>query len=248
MTGGVSLAVWMGGVTNELNRMLHGDALYGELLDHLAYKPRVDVITGSSAGGLNGAVLATAIANPRTLAPQRDLGRSGRARTSDAFTLRPLGSFTPPRRREVPPRVKDAFQALIDNTHPFKHLPLREPDPPLHLTVTTTLLDGEPHVFADDFGSLISEPDHRGEFRFTRGSSHEEVRGLNDDAVARNDFVGEHAAERLALAVRCSASFPYAFEASYSPGRDDQPATGASMNPGSPGSRTASSRSTAARS
>ena len=32
MTGGVSLAVWMGGVVTEINRLLRGESVYGELL------------------------------------------------------------------------------------------------------------------------------------------------------------------------------------------------------------------------
>lgn len=230
MTGGVSLAVWMGGIANELNRMLHGDGLYGELLDLLAYKPRVDVITGSSAGGLNGALLATAIANEQDISHIREIWAEEGGLASlmrSPFDRSPTSVLEGD--EKFLPALLGAFASLVQKNHPFPKHPLREPDPPLRLTVTTTLLKGEPHVFSDDFGSLISEPDHRGEFHFRRGSQHEHVAGLNDESVARNDFVGDDAAARLARAVRCSASFPGAFEASYSPGRDDGPVGGVNM-------------------
>jgi patatin-related protein len=85
--GGVSLAIYMAGITEELHALLRASrdrasggtppadapdpaptsAIYRDLLDELAKKTVdlrvvVDTIAGSSAGGLNGAVLARAIA------------------------------------------------------------------------------------------------------------------------------------------------------------------------------------------
>lgn len=75
MTGGTSLAVRMGGVTAELYRVLkaadvaatsappEGDRLaeiYGRRLEITETRPTVDVITGTSAGGLNGSLLSAA--------------------------------------------------------------------------------------------------------------------------------------------------------------------------------------------
>jgi patatin-related protein len=84
--GGSSLAVYMHGVTKELHRIVKGSALlesgngdaatpservYGRLLDELAERNRenlrtrivVDVIAGTSAGGINGVCLAKALAH-----------------------------------------------------------------------------------------------------------------------------------------------------------------------------------------
>ena len=45
MTGGVSLAVWMGGVAHELNRLVRSDAdPYQQLLELTGCDARVDVI------------------------------------------------------------------------------------------------------------------------------------------------------------------------------------------------------------
>jgi patatin-related protein len=93
--GGSSLAVYMHGVTKELHRLVKGSALleaasdegspservYGRLLDELAQKnPEqlltrvvVDVIAGTSAGGINGVCLAKALAHNRSQDDFRDL-------------------------------------------------------------------------------------------------------------------------------------------------------------------------------
>src|SRR5690349_10397718 len=92
LNGGVSLAVWMGGVTHEIDDLRRSswqfrDApvptysaahdVYVEMLDALETGLRVDVIAGSSAGGINGAALGAAIGARRPLrvagAPLRDL-------------------------------------------------------------------------------------------------------------------------------------------------------------------------------
>ena len=78
MNGGVSLAVWMGGVTAELLELIRStDPLdedtsgpsdesrcgYRDLMYVLGQSVRVDVIAGASAGGINGALLGMAIAH-----------------------------------------------------------------------------------------------------------------------------------------------------------------------------------------
>ena len=83
--GGVSLAIYMHGVTKELHRLVKGSALldaglapdadspsesvYGDLLRSLAKESGVstrvvvDVVAGTSAGGINGIYLTKAIAH-----------------------------------------------------------------------------------------------------------------------------------------------------------------------------------------
>jgi hypothetical protein len=71
MNGGVSLAVWMSGATRELNNYrLAADAaedspsrfVWHKLLNAANTRVTIDIIAGASAGGLNGTVLAKAIA------------------------------------------------------------------------------------------------------------------------------------------------------------------------------------------
>ena len=92
--GGSSLAIYMHGVTKEIHRLIRGSALleqgsvgagsqteqaYAALLKELAEKTGVrtrvvvDIVAGTSAGGINGICLAKAIAHNRSLDALREL-------------------------------------------------------------------------------------------------------------------------------------------------------------------------------
>jgi patatin-related protein len=94
--GGSSLAIYMHGVTKELHRLVKGSVLaelgkqaeidpeaservYSDLFDELASEQGVrtravvDVISGTSAGGINGVYLAKALAHNRSQDSLRDL-------------------------------------------------------------------------------------------------------------------------------------------------------------------------------
>src|SRR5215217_8038391 len=85
LNGGVSLAVWMGGAVEELDalrcapymtaaRANHDtESVYGALLAALQLRVEIDIIAGTSAGGLNGAALGTAIAARRRLTDMRGM-------------------------------------------------------------------------------------------------------------------------------------------------------------------------------
>jgi predicted acylesterase/phospholipase RssA len=87
MNGGVSLAVWMGGVTHELTRLLGRDPkgpsqAWERVLtvpEDNDGRPRprrrvaVDYAAGTSAGGLNGCLLATSLARGGALEGLKDL-------------------------------------------------------------------------------------------------------------------------------------------------------------------------------
>ena len=90
--GGISLAVYMHGITKEIwrlsaaSRAFHEGAsqtgsgrIYGELLTAIAAKSGVhlrvlaDIVAGASAGGINGIFLARAIAGGQSLDPLTEL-------------------------------------------------------------------------------------------------------------------------------------------------------------------------------
>src|SRR5262249_45195894 len=90
LNGGVSLAIWISGVVAEIDALRRADdpaagtgqvrgdgdsscAVYRELCEALGVQVRVDVIAGTSAGGLNGGMLGTAIAAGLPFAGVRDL-------------------------------------------------------------------------------------------------------------------------------------------------------------------------------
>jgi hypothetical protein len=62
LNSGVSLAIWMGGVTNEIDRLTRtwsgANSVYGRVLDLVQGRARAYVIAGTSASGINGAFLA----------------------------------------------------------------------------------------------------------------------------------------------------------------------------------------------
>jgi patatin-related protein len=213
MNGGVSLAVWMGGVMHELDRLRRGEGLWGEILDLTQSTARVDVIAGASAGGLNGAFLALAIACNTDLAGMRDLWLQ---RGSFGKLLRDPLRSDPPSLLDGDhvflPSVRSVFEAIYARRR-------KDPDPQaLDLIVTATTLTGEMRAFPDASGSLIADADHRARFTFRR-----------DPEADLDDFAPAEAPAQLALAARTSASFPGAFEPSYVPvgsGSADRPDMG----------------------
>jgi len=93
--GGVSLAVYMHGITKEVWKLLRASAarggaecalddtaaVYRDLLDalapHLDLRVLTDIIAGASAGGINGILLGHAIAGGHDMEPLRDLWLNG---------------------------------------------------------------------------------------------------------------------------------------------------------------------------
>ena len=81
MNGGVSLAVWMNGVTHAIANCRRADApndqpsraVWQRHLDSADTRLTVDVIAGTSAGGLNGTVLARAIAQDQDVPSMKRL-------------------------------------------------------------------------------------------------------------------------------------------------------------------------------
>ena len=214
MNGGVSLAVWIGGVTQEINRLANADPLkpgpadvYAGLLDIVKTTARVDVIAGTSAGGLNGGFLALARCYGADLGSLRNLWA----------TKGSLGAlFRNPFEKDPPsllrgdeyflPELRSAFGSIFPSDADEHYRPPHEA--PIDLTMTTSVMTGIPRLFHDDYGTAIQEVDHRGRFHFRR----EPRTAPDDDPFARPAIVA-----RLALASRSTASFPFAFEPSFVP-------------------------------
>ncbi len=202
MTGGVSLAVWMGGAVAEFDRIARGVGPYGAMLDLVDATVKVDVIGGTSAGGVNGGLLALGLVRGADLAALRSAWLD-------------LGSFRAMLRlptEEHPPsllrgddyflgRLRDAY-GLMASAGP----PSDPAENPMHLVMTTTLLRGEHRVFQDDYGGRIQDLSHRATFSFVRGED-----------WGRDDFAQPGIVESLSLASRATASFPGAFEPTFAP-------------------------------
>ncbi len=234
MTGGVSLAIWMGGVARELDllyqasqwrsRLPYGTLLpalaeaaseservrhlYLGLIDLLDVTVDLDVFAGTSAGGLNSAILAYARVNSRDLGGLRDVWLS----VGSLMTL-----LRDPSDQTVPSLLlgdEQMYGGLVTRLPALNSVRGLPPDPDSELPsttlfVTTTLLTGETSRFTDSFGTLVQDVDHHGLFTFDK------------DALSQPATVNA-----LALAARSSASYPAAFEPSFLPFLSPTPATG----------------------
>jgi predicted acylesterase/phospholipase RssA len=228
LNGGVSLAVWMGGVTHELDLIRRASGGSGaprpqpydevlaerwrELCHRGAERRRVvvDVIAGTSAGGLNGSLLATAIANGSTLDPGSDDGPWLRQKWVGLGSL-DVGKLVPAADAKATSVLDGKYflHQLEDLLKGVADAGESKAEEPVTLFVTASGLGVQQFEAKDAAGQAFVVPDHRYLYGFTsenaatydgttRGFSAQEKNGLKDT-------------ELLARAARASASFPAAF-------------------------------------
>jgi predicted acylesterase/phospholipase RssA len=228
LNGGVSLAVWMGGVTHELDliRRASGSAKtpdsqpYDEVLAdrwralcHQGEERRrvvVDVIAGTSAGGLNGSLLATAIANGSTLDPDGGSGPWLRQKWIGLGSL-DVGKLVPP--------ADVKATSVLDGNYFLRQLELllkevadageSKAEEPVTLFVTASGLGLQQFEAKDAAGQAFVVPDHRYLYGFT--SEHAALYDGTQRKFSFQDKNGLKDTELLARAARASASFPIAF-------------------------------------
>ena len=208
LNGGISLAVWMGGCAVELDcaRRAHtghervgaaGAAVpdrtvYHSLCSAFRRELVIDLMSGTSAGGINGALLAAAIHSRRRLDPDYlraqwmslgDFGRLLRKTSEPDPTSLMDGAY-------LHESLKGMFEELLERAEPAEHAERLADE--VKLDITTTDVEGRARRFRDEWGEDLVASEYRQRFEF------------RDDA----DFT----VERLATAARSSASFPIAFE------------------------------------
>ncbi|WP_370933718.1 patatin-like protein [Amycolatopsis sp. cg13] len=200
MVGGSSLAVWMGGVATETSALLHASRTpdesngYRKLLDLLHASVRLDVLTGTSAGGINAACLGLAEAYRSTPAILRDTWFSAGSLEN---LIRDPGETQP---RSVLNGDKVLLGGLVQAMHDITGSGVVPTEPPdVTVLLTGTMIDGETTQYDDALGNRVRDTEHRMLFRF-------------DGPLWNNQVHGP-----LALAARSSASFPGAFELSRMP-------------------------------
>ena len=223
LNGGVSLAVWIGGVVHEIDRLRRSlddnsgsdPKGYPAALKRRGVKSvRVDVIAGASAGGINGALLGAAIQGAKPLR-----GANGQSLRDVWLDLGELKRLTRSTRETDPPSLlkgdeyflpalEETLGGLLARHGRLKH--------PLYVYLTTTDLRGTREASFTTSDGTIKETDHRVVLRFSAG----EEGVLVDPSIytpADDDEMGEKlpldAAQlkRLARAARSTSSFPGAF-------------------------------------
>jgi patatin-related protein len=192
--------------------------------------PVVDVITGTSAGGINAAALALAQANSSgDLEILKHLWiRHGQI--GDLFRG-PFKSGPPSLLRGDDyfyPQIQFAFRQLTkDYTRATKRAPSTGDTPtaeqasdsvgvrPIDLTITATLLTPVQMLSVDDLGTAMTQPQHAGLFQFRGGFARNAADTGPGDVFAVEEL--PRTVDALALAARATAGFPVAFEPTFVP-------------------------------
>jgi predicted acylesterase/phospholipase RssA len=242
LNGGVSLAVWMSGVVREIDLICRAsreepppdDASEAERSHHATWREItqacrttvvVDIIAGTSAGGLNGTILATALACGQPLPDLKQMWRSSAALTEKAL-LWPPGSATVPsmlRGRFFENTISEVLGPIVQKADEVEAAaaaagdPVPEP-PDVTLFVTATALGPSDVGYRDATGRRFEVADHRRLYRFRSRTPHPGPsaggpadRGP-DDPAGLNDFTRWPRIPALVRAARASASYPAAFE------------------------------------
>ncbi len=222
MRGGVSLSVWIGGAVHEVDHVrrlaspaasmhptasptLESDAALTEVIQRLGDVAaiEIDVIAGTSAGGLNGVLLASALRTGRKLDPLRlvwldaaDLQKIQRpVHTSDQLSLLDGRIFYD--------TLRDVLQREF----------FADTDPPpegqrIDLLLPVTVLDGIALTAADDPTTPVTERRHDAVVHVR----HHGPDPTWSDLVASDTSSSDRIVANLAAAARSTASFPGAFE------------------------------------
>ncbi|WP_187366674.1 DUF3376 domain-containing protein [Nocardioides dongxiaopingii] len=208
LNGGVSLAVWMGGVVHELDRLRLasvgvGPAEPGEQAVHDAWRAIlgrtdrrvvVDAVAGTSAGGINGTLLATAVARGAELPHMKAVWGDLAALQRGALLRED---------KEAAPSVLDGdffVRSVADVVAGIAPRPGLEPAE-CTLLVTATALRPQPRRYDLEHGLAAWAVDSRRVYRFR-------LRHGADGVLEDDDFGPDTV---VALAGRASAGLPVAF-------------------------------------
>jgi patatin-related protein len=243
--GGVSLAIYMHGITKEIHKLVKAstaldafpekgnpfpsgtERVYYDLLARIArgevghgargtrIRVVVDVISGTSAGGINGVFLAKALARNRSLESLKALwfDKGDIKQLLKGWTWAPIGlrvalMLRRPLHLEPPLRGREMCQWLHEALHAMEKekddlegcSSLMPQDHELQLFVPITDFAGYTREVPLYDPRFFSDRSHRHVMAFHHPSGADEVNGL-----------GEGADHWLAFAARATSSFPGAF-------------------------------------
>jgi patatin-related protein len=206
MYGGVSLAVYENGVSQEMFRAVHGEGVYDLVRSLRGTNIVVDVISGTSAGGINGVLLAFALANGGEFAPSAELWRkhgdimSLLRAVNDPSTVSVLNS-----EGEFHTQLVRGLRSLLPR-ETGRQRPLRCPE--IDLYVTGTNVRGAISTTCDDLGHPVDVKDHRAVFKLSFRDGRKNEFGWDDHLP---DVQMADRIEALATLSRITSCFPVAF-------------------------------------
>ena len=204
--GGVSLAIYMNGVAHEVFRAVKGQGIYKLIKAFTDSDIVVDIISGTSAGGINGIMLAYALCNDRDFSPCADLWR----RDGDIRALLRSPNQAPENTHSVldsegyfQPRLEDVFRKMPEYHEDGKNKEDPSDFRELDLFVTGTDVDGKVFTAFDDCGHPIDVKDHRAVFQLKHRKGRKEP--------FKTDSASEVTFQALAKLSRITSCFPAAF-------------------------------------
>lgn len=205
--GGVSLCIYIFGVAYEFLRLVRRQGAYGELADRAGVDPVVDIISGTSAGGINGLVLAKALATGAELEALKDLWiESGDLESLiDTHAKQPLSLLDSQNYRRL---IQDALDAVDRSADPARNPPATI----LDLWITATDLDGVKRDFTDELGGEIHTKFHNTVFHF-KHRPEQTCEGETQDKRDKSPLADTGAGQNrlLAKVAAATSSFPVAF-------------------------------------
>ena len=193
---------------NQLTKEL--DELIGDNTRPINVRFIVDILSGTSAGGINAIYLAKALANNQSIDQLKQLwineGDIGvLINDKRSVTGLQLQNQKPPQSllnsRRMYLKLLKSFNDM-EALNPSSKVPNSPHVDEIDLYITATDLEGIPlPIRLSD--SVVFERRHRNVFHFKYAAA--------ESGEERNDFVGENN-PFLAFAARCTSSFPFAFE------------------------------------
>jgi predicted acylesterase/phospholipase RssA len=207
--GGVSLAVYIYGVVLEFERLIRAsqgveENAWTEVLREAGVTATVDIISGASAGGINGVLLGKALATGAELRSVRSLwideGDIDRL-LRDTGEKEPASLLNSDRFREL---LEGGLEAMDEGS---SGTPLVGA---FDLFIAGTRIQPWIRRFPTDLGGSVRAPDYRKSFNLKlrrRGYNREQ----KDAGYDRNDFGPDHNGT-LADVAQATSAFPGAFE------------------------------------
>jgi patatin-related protein len=207
--GGVSLAVYINGVAQEFFRAVRGRGVY-KLLKHLCDADIVvDIISGTSAGGVNGILLSHAITNECEFSDTANLWREhGGIESLLRDPLKPDAKSLLDGNGYYIPHLEQALRNMPPIASLQKAAEFVSPTAELDLFVTATDFDGRQSTQSDSTGRLIDIKSHAMVFQLKHRAGRKEPFSMADPAAADTNA-------RICALAKLSAMtscFPGAFE------------------------------------
>ncbi|HEX8185349.1 MAG TPA: patatin-like protein, partial [Blastocatellia bacterium] len=216
MYGGVSLAVYINGVAAEFFRAVRGRGVYRLIKALTDSDIVVDIISGTSAGGINGILLAYALCNNKDFLSSATLWRrDGDIRSLLRSPHRDKDGFSSLLNSEgyYQPRLEEAFRYMRDYVPEDGEMGSEFCE--LDLFVTGTDVDGNISTQFDDAGHAIDVKDHRSVFLLKHRKNRKEPFNPQFKADGAGEQNADTTYKALAKLARITSCFPAAFTPVY---------------------------------